>query len=552
MSEGRVYVIGHRNPDTDSIASAMALARLKSELGMKNVIAARAGDLNPQTTFILGRLGLPAPVFVPDVHPRARDIMAEKVFTVSSHTPLIRVMELMERERVRFVPVVDIDGRPEGVITLMALSRMFMAITGAGPQRVVRASTRNIRDALGGTSLLDLTGGEVRDLSIFVGAMTRKSFQGTIKREDPRRCVVIVGDREDIQREAVDMGTALLIVSGGFGVSDEVLEKARQRGVSIIMSPFDTAATAQVARLSAPASIICDNAFESVSPDERVEDMRYRLKRVTGLMVAGKDGVLRGVVTRSSLLKPSPVSLILVDHNELSQAVEGAESVEVLGVVDHHRIGGFKSPRPIPFVTGPVGSTSTLVAELYEAEGVKMDAKIAGLLLGAVLSDTVMLRSPTTTERDRRVVERLERTSGLEHMAFGEEIFRATSSIRKQGAGAAVRGDHKVFKADGRSFGIGQVETIGFGEFHEEKDNLRQELEKIREEKGLSLSALLVTDIVRGDSLFLAVGEAEVLYNLGYEELEPGLYELHGVISRKKQVAPHILHVFEGLYQDRK
>jgi len=220
--------------------------------------------------------------------------------------------------------------------------------------------------------------------------------------------------------------------------------------------------------------------------------------------------------------------------------------------VDHHRIGGFKSPRPIPFICGPVGSTSTLVAELYEAEGVKMEKDIAGLLLGAVLSDTVILRSPTTTERDRRVVERLEKISGLEHRAFGEEIFRATSSIGKRGAAAAVRGDHKVFSVGGRSFGIGQVETIGFDEFYDEKENLRRELEKIMEEKGLSLSALLVTDIVRGDSLFLAVGDAEVLYNLGYPELEPGLYELRGVISRKKQVAPHILHVFEGFGQARK
>ncbi len=552
MNKGRVYVIGHRNPDTDSIASAMALTGLKRALGMKKVMAARAGDLNPQTAFILSRLGLEPPVFLPDVHPRVRDIMVREVFTVSPDTPLIRVMELMERERVRFVPVVDSDGRPEGVITLMALSRIFMAITGAGPQRVVRASTRNIRDALGGTSLLDLTGGEVRGLSIFVGAMTTKSFHKTLRQHDPANCVVIVGDREDIQREAVEMGAALLIVSGGFDVSDDLLKEAREKSVSIIISPFDTAATAQVARLSAPASIICDKAFESVSPDERVEDMRHRLKRVTGLMVTDKDGVLVGLVTRSSLLKPSPVSLILVDHNELSQAVEGAESVEVLEVVDHHRIGGFKSNRPISFVTGPVGSTSTLVAELYEAEGVKMDAKIAGLLLGAVLSDTVILRSPTTTERDRRVVERLEKISGLGHRAFGEEIFRATSSIKKQGPGAAVRGDHKVFTVEGRSFGIGQVETIGFGEFFEEKERLREELEKVAEEKGLSLSALLVTDIVRGDSLFLAVGDAEVLYNLGYVEIEPGIYELKGVISRKKQVAPHILHAFEALYGARK
>ncbi len=530
----------------------MGMARLKTELGMKNVVAARAGTLNPQTKFVLKRLGLEPPLYVSDVHPRAKDVMTDRVFTVHKDTPLIKVMEIMEEEKVRFVPVVSEDNRPYGVVTLMELAKRFMAGTGPGAARQVRASIANMQEALGGRSLVDCTGTKVLELSIFVGAMGRESFLSTIKKEGAGRSLVIVGDREDIQRETIEFGVAVLIVSGGFDVSESVVAMAGKKGVSLIVSPFDSATTAQVVKLSTPASMICETTFSTIGSDELTENIKRRLAQVTGLIVVDKKGLLHGLVTRSRILKRSPISLILVDHNELSQAVDGAGSVEIRGVVDHHRIGGFQSVSPIPFVCGPVGSTSTLVAEQFYSEGVEMDKDMAGLLLSGVLSDTVVLKSPTTTERDRTIVARLEAISGLDYRAFGEEIFRATSSLTKLGAEAAVMGDHKVFTAAGKTFGIGQVETIGFDEFYKEKDNLRKELQGLMAKKGFYLSALLVTDIVKGTSLFLAVGVPEVLYKLGYREIGKDLYELKGVISRKKQVVPHILNAFNEIYQAEK
>ncbi len=547
-----VYVIGHKNPDTDSVCSAIALAALKQKLGMENVAAARAGDLNPQTTFILERLGITPPLYVSDVHPRAKDVMAENVFTVSEDTPLIKVINIIEREKVRFVPVLAADGRPYGVITLLSLAQKFMSATEPGPASLVRASTGNIREALGAETLLDFTKGALKTLSVFVGAMTVQSFMNIIKGEKAEECLVIVGDREDIQREIIALGVAVLIVSGGFIVSDAVLRLAEEKGVSLIVSPYDSATTAQIVRLSTPASKICDTSFETIGSNELTDEIKYKLGKVTGLMVVNKKGFLQGLVTRSRILKPSPVSLILVDHNELSQAVDGAGRVEIKGVVDHHRIGGFQSVKPIPFVCGPVGSTSTLVAELYDTEGVEMDKDVAGLLLAGVLSDTVLLKSPTTTERDRVVVKTLEKVSGLDYQIFGEEIFKATSSLKKRGPEAVVNGDHKAFTAAGKTFGIGQVETIGFDEFYKEKDKLRKVLQGLMAQKGFLLSALLVTDIVRGTSLFLAVGVPEVFYNLGYREIGKDVYELKGVISRKKQVVPHILNVFNEIYQAEK
>jgi manganese-dependent inorganic pyrophosphatase len=228
--------------------------------------------------------------------------------------------------------------------------------------------------------------------------------------------------------------------------------------------------------------------------------------------------------------------------------VDGAEEANIVEVIDHHRIGNFTTTHAIPFICEPVGSTSTLVAELWRRSGHEIGRKTAGLLLGGVLSDTVLLKSPTTTGRDRDIAGWLEEKSGLGLEAFGSEIFAATSSLKKRGPVGAVRGDHKVFEAKGRKFGIGQVETIGFEELADELQGLTEELRKVKDEKGLELSALLVTDIVMGTSLLVAVGEKDVMYNLGYPRVMDDVFELKNVISRKKQVVPHVLSVFNDIY----
>jgi manganese-dependent inorganic pyrophosphatase len=281
-----------------------------------------------------------------------------------------------------------------------------------------------------------------------------------------------------------------------------------------------------------------------------VDDVKLRMaeSRERGLLVLDDEGTLLGVVTKSNLLKVSKTSLILVDHNELSQSVDGADGVTIREVVDHHRLGNFHTTQPIRFICEPVGSTSTLVAEMYRKEGVPIAPDIAGLLLAGVLSDTVMLKSPTSTERDVVIITWLEEKSGLDHLIFGQEVFSATSSLKKKGINAVVNGDFKTFEAKGEMFGVGQVETIGFDEFFEEKERLTAELIKVKESKGLKLSALLVTDIVVGTSLLLTTAEKEVTRSLGYPLLEENVYELKGVLSRKKQVAPHLLGLFNSIY----
>lgn len=544
MNKEITYVIGHKNPDTDSVCSAIGLAELKIAEGAQNIFPARAGDVNPQTAFILDYFKIQAPRYVHDVYPKAKDVMSVDVVQVSKDTPLIKVMDLMKEEHIRFIPVLDGSSKPKGVLTLMELAKRYIE---AERSIEVVTTVPNIIETLSAEAPLNFHNGDSTRLSVYIGAMSEDSFLKTIK-DDPRQCAVIVGDREDIQRKAVEMSIGLLIVTGGFIVKDSVFEAAKKNRVSIIVSPFDSATTAILVRLSTPACGVCEGSFEQASPDELVDDLKHKVAGAPGLIVLDDDGVMQGVITKSNLLSPSKTNLILVDHNELSQAVDGADRVNIVEVVDHHRIGNFQCTNPIPFICEPVGSTSTLVSELYMRRGVPIKKEIAGLLLGGVLSDTVILKSPTTTMRDKAIVKWLEERSGLDHKEFGKEIFGATSSLKKRGPSAVVNGDYKVFEAKGKKFGVGQVETIGFDEFGEEKGKLIEELLKLKDAKGLQMSALLVTDIAVGTSLLLVTADREVSHNLNYPKVEESVYELKNVLSRKKQVVPHILNIFNQIY----
>lgn len=551
MAKDSIYVIGHKNPDSDSICSAIGLAELKAMEGMDNIVAARAGDLNPQTAFILDCFKIQPPKYLSNVYPRAKDIMSANIAYVNEATPLFKVMELIQERRVRFIPVVDSAKKPIGILTLADIAREYISHSIIENPKNIFTSIKNISETLNANIALDFSKGIAASYSVLVGAMEEASFLKFLMAKEPAECIVIVGDRENIQRLSVEKGVGLLIVTGGLPLSDAIVEAAQQKGVSIIISPFDSAATAFLVRLSIPASVIAGREFEKASLDDLVEDLKRRLAQSpeNGFVVLDSEGVIQGVVTKSNLLRESETSLVLVDHNEITQAIDGADKVRILEVHDHHRLGNFHTLHPITFVCEPVGSTSTLVAEQYRRKGLPIRQNIAGLLLGGVLSDTVILKSPTTTARDISIVQWLEEKSGMEHKKFGAEIFAASSSIKKRGASPAVNSDYKIYEVKGRKFGVGQIETVGFDEFYEVKEELRAELQLNADKGALVMSSLIVTDIVMGTSLMLAVGTKEALCAMGYPEIEEGLYELKNILSRKKQVTPHLLSLFNELYK---
>ncbi|GAB4300329.1 MAG: putative manganese-dependent inorganic diphosphatase [Desulfuromonadia bacterium] len=544
-----VYVIGHRNPDTDSIASAISYADFKRQTGFRNVHAAMAGMPNPQTKYILERLGVPQPIYLADVHPRVSDLVRRSPIVASASLPIREALQLFHANNIRVVPVVDGDNRPVGLVSLLKLSERYL-VAGSDRRRGVDASFNSIARSLEGRFVAGEGSGRVEHLHLFIGAMGRESFRQRISTHDPRSIIVMTGDRPTIQKEAVDAGVRLLVVTGGFGVDTSLRERAIQAGVSIVTTPFDTSTAAFLIRLSTPLSCYVDGSFPTIRVGEPLEKLRFMLIHggESAVVVVGDDGRVSGVATRSTLLAPIPFSLILVDHNELSQAVPGAESVEILEVIDHHRLGNPPTSAPITFMAAPVGSTCTIVASLYRERGIVPTRQIASLLLAGIMSDTVILKSPTTTLRDREIVQWLEPISGLSHQEFGREIFASCSGFSPHGTPEnALMSDFKTFPVGSGSIGIGQVEVVGFDEFTDLTEKLRQALEVVMAQEALVLAGLMVTDITTETTLFQAVSRFDLPSIMGYPELYPGVFEMRGVMSRKKQVVPHLQKILAGI-----
>jgi manganese-dependent inorganic pyrophosphatase len=335
-------------------------------------------------------------------------------------------------------------------------------------------------------------------------------------------------------------------VTGNHALDDDLLLMAVEKGVSVLLTPHDTATAAWLSRLSTPVNLLADPKFSTIGIWESVRNLRKKMLSTgdSAIFAVDEEGVLAGVATKSSLMAPNPYSLILVDHNELGQAVPGAEEVEILEVIDHHKLGNSHTITPISFTTSPVGSTCTLVSLRYRESGIDPDPSTAALLLAGILSDTVILKSPTTTASDKATVAWLESISGLTAEEFGRDIFAASSSLKNYGsAQRVVEADFKLFSHEGKSIGIGQVEVVGFAEFHGMKEELLTALAELKRRDRLFIAGLMVTDITTETTLFLVEGHTRIAHVMEYPQLEPHLYELKNVMSRKKQMVPHLLKI---------
>lgn len=547
--EKTIYVIGHRNPDTDSVASAIAYAELKKILGVPNVIAAMAGEPNPQTRYILDRLGIQAPLFLSDVHPKVRDVVNRRPVTLTTDATTYDALERFHSSGVRVMPVIDAERKPCGFLSLLRLSETYL-LPCPERQREIRTSFAALARTL--SSGVPATAGTeiIETFNLFIGAMLEESFVGRIADYDPRSLMIMTGNRRTIQLAAIERGVGLLVVTGGHTPDQDLIALAEANGVRLLLTPHDTATAAWLARLSTPVSEVAEPSFSTIGTAEPLSRLRQRLMQSgnAALFVVEEDGTLAGVATKSSLLASIPYGLILVDHNETVQAVPGAESVEILEVIDHHKLGNSPSIFPITFITSPVGSTCTLIAGRYREAGITPEKKIAALLLAGILSDTVILKSPTTTDIDRSTSAWLSSVAGLEAAEFGREIFAACSSLRHFGSPLkVVEADFKRFTHGDKAIGVGQVEVVGFDEFESMKGELLSCLAAIKQRDRLFIAGLMVTDIVSGTTLFLVEGHTRIAHVMEYPQLEPHLYELRGVMSRKKQMVPHLLKILGKL-----
>ncbi|TVR64962.1 MAG: putative manganese-dependent inorganic diphosphatase [Gemmatimonadales bacterium] len=547
-----ILIFGHRNPDADAICSALAYADYKSQTAEGEFKAARCGNSNARIDAILNHFGVALPPFIGDVTPRLRDTMSPDPITVHPEATCANALKIIEENDFQVVPVVDEASGLLGQVSVFQLGRYFLPRPGrVGDMRRVRTSIASVVDALGARILHVEDADRVQDFHVRVGAMDIRSFD-RIRSDEyvaPEQSVVVVGDRWDIQQRSIQLGIRLLVITGAMEVEADVVERAREAGVSLIVSPFDSATTAWTIRVAARVSDVMTDDLAEFSPEETVADVRRRTATMgpAVFMVTNDEGRLVGVFTRRDLLRPSSTRIILVDHNELTQAVSGADEVEIIEVVDHHRLGDLRTADPILFLNRPVGSTCTIVADLYQQAGLTPSREMAGVMMGGLVSDTLNLRSPTTTALDKEILGWLEGIAGLTGTELADIIFSSGSVVANHEPAEVIGMDRKTYLEDDFTFAISQVEEVGFEGFWDRTEELLDALEASRVEDELDFAALMVTNIKEQDSLLLVRGSQGVIEAINYPAVEEHeIYRLDGVVSRKKQLLPFITGILKN------
>ena len=533
-----IYVTGHRNPDTDSIASAIGYAELRRRLDPNSdYVPVRLGDTNPQTNWLLERSGAPEPRFLAHVLVRACDVMHSDFPVIGQDEPIRQAGIALSRAELELVPVVDDSGALSGVVTERALARRYIRESRhTSTLREAPTYVHAIVEVLDGELLTgddDLLEGRV-----WVHAMDVATPSGISDGD-----VVVVGNRDDSQKLAIDLGAAMLVLSNDARPSDEVLELARGRGVAVAVSPLDSYVSGRMITLAAPCRALMERDPLSITTEFLLADVaeQVRESHYGAAVVVDANRRPVGLVTRSDLVSPMRRRVILVDHAEQAQSVAGVDQAEIVEILDHHHIGSIETRVPVTATFDPVGSTATLVVERFRQNGMEPSRPTATMLLGAVLSDTVILNSATTTERDRAVVEYLERVLAVDASEIGREMFEATSDVSELSADQIVSRDAKQYQvSSGNTICIAQIEVVGDA-LLDRKDELLEAMRKARESRDLELYALMVTDVLTKGTELLVVGDtATVARSFGVEPHDSQI-ELPGVMSRKKEVAPKLL-----------
>jgi len=540
-SEDVIAVIGHRSPDTDSIASPIAYAWLKGQLDRQQTYRAfRLGDMNRESQFVLDYFGVPSPPVLEHVRQRVQEAAVTSVYVAPHDATSYEVGVLMRERGIRTVPLLDRTRRAHGVVTTRTLAELYIHEAGTFTLAVEPPTVAQVVRTLEGTLLVGDAEARLAGRPV-IAAMTPALIRRYLRPGD----VVVVGNRRDAQRTALQTGACALVVSGGIRPHRDILASAEQRGAVVILSPHTTATTMRLVRLSLPAIAIAERKPLTFSPQELLSEVTPDLMQDKHgvALVVDRDQRLVGILTRHDLIHPRRRRVILVDHSEPAQAVVGIEEAEIVEILDHHRLGGLETHAPIIVYVQPVGCCATLVLQRYRDTQVTPPADMAGLLLAAILSDTMLLKSPTTTEDDRQAVQALEELAGVDAREFGVRMYRAKTDIRGLSAWDLVTGDLKPYTFGGHRMAIAQVEVADREQVLERLSEIRAALERLREQRQFDLALLLVTDVIAEGSTIIASGQTRLVERAFGITLTDGHGYLPGVLSRKKQVVPALAAV---------
>ncbi len=550
------YVVGHRNPDADAICSAIAYAAYKEARGERGYVPTRCGNSNARIDTILARFHQPLPYYLSDVSPRVRDLMATEVISISESATCAEALELIDRHHVRVLPVTSAHRGVVGVVSLTALGSVFIPrVSEPRAMRQVNTSLAHITRALHARALHVVGEKKVEELFVRLGTMDIRSFWSISEKENipAEKSIIIVGDRRDIQHRAIELGIRALVITSNLDPDAETIAFAKARGVSLIVSPYDSATTSWVVRTASTLERVIEREFATIGPDARIADIRKKFSGAGAhaFPVIADDGSLFGILTKTDVLKPVQTRLVLVDHNELTQAVPGADEVPIAEIIDHHRLGALNTAQPILFINEPVGSTCTIVADLFRRENLRPTPEIAGIMMSGLISDTLHLNGPTTTRKEAMLLAWLAEIAGVDSQNLADEIFNSGSVILAHPPEKIVRSDHKIYEEEGVRFAVSQVEELGFGNFWQHAKPIAAALAELREEERLAFAALLVTDINTQNSLLLVKGDAGVIQRISYKHVEQDeIFDLPGIVSRKKQLIPYFTSLIKEMAAD--
>lgn len=544
----KTLVIGHRNPDTDSICSAVCYANLKRAVTGEEYIPARAGHVNGETRFVLDYFGMEEPALVEDVRTQVRDIEIRKTKGVADNISLKRAWNIMQENNVVTIPAVREDGTLEGLITVGDITKPYMNIYDSSILSKANTQYSNIIETLEADLVIGTADAYFSQGKVLIAAANPDLMEFYIEPHD----LVILGNRYESQLCAIEMGADCIIVCEGAGVSMTIKKIAQERGCTIIATTYDTYTAARLINQSMPISYFMTRehliTFESDDYIDEIRDVMAN-KRHRDFPILDKDGRYLGMISRRNLLGAKGKRVVLVDHNEKNQAVAGIENAEIMEIIDHHRLGTIQTMSPVFFRNQPLGCTATIIYQMYQEAGVKVEPKIAGLLCSAIVSDTLLFRSPTCTPMDEMAARSLAEIAGIEIEKYAMEMFGAGSNLKGKSDEEIFYQDFKRFTSGKIAIGVGQITSLNGDELESIRPRVIHYMENARQENSLDLVFFMLTNILTESTDLICEGNgalqlAEKAFHTepdeSGEQTEP-LVRLPGVVSRKKQLIPALM-----------
>ena len=543
----KIYVIGHKNPDTDSICSAIAYADLRQKVTGQVHEAKRAGHVNDETAYVLDRFGVEAPKLLTDVRLQVRDLDIHEMPGLKPNASIRDTWERMRQEQAKTLPIVK-DDELVGVVSTGDIAKSYMDVYDSEILSKARTQYRNIVKTLDGTMITGNEHGYFMRGKVAIGASSPNLMEEFIEKDD----LVILGDREEAQACAVNIDASCMVICKDAEVSPKLIQKAKEQSIVIIQTPYDTFTTARLINQSIPVKFyMTSEPLTMFRMNDYVDDIKDIMakKRFRDFPILDRHGRFKGFISRRRFLGASKKKVILVDHNERSQAVDGIEEAEIIEIIDHHRLGDIETVSPITFRNQPVGCTATIINQMYEENEIEVPREIAGLLCGAIISDTLLFRSPTCTPLDERTAKKLAKISDIDLEQMAQEMFNAGSNLKGKSAEDICFQDFKQFTVNDTIFGVGQITSMSKEELAAIRDMMTEHLPKVLEAHNLNMIYFMLTDILAESTELLCVGTGARGIALSAFDLPDNAKSLilKGVVSRKKQLIPVLVETMQQM-----